>query len=171
MKRLIALACACAAVPTWAADVGLGVSAKSNDTTIYVPIDIDEKLRVEPFFSYSKHSDDTPSGGRLRNENLAIGTGLFALQPLSESIRVYYGGRISYLELGTESFVPDPYFIPYEDDRKGYSVAPTFGFEYLFNEHLSIGGEAEWFYRKTEAHGQDSTSTGTNTRLILRLRF
>ena len=47
---------------------------------------------------------------------------------------------------------------------------PTFGFEYAFNKHLSIGGEAEWFYENFDATRED-TRSGTETRLILRLRF
>src|SRR5688500_8818979 len=58
MKKLIALVCCVSAAPAWAADVGLGVSAESNDSTIYVPIDFGNTWRLEPFFSWSKSDSE-----------------------------------------------------------------------------------------------------------------
>jgi hypothetical protein len=171
MKKLVALACMVGVAPAWAADVtvGVGVSAKSNDSTIYVPIDFGEKFRIEPLVRHSKTKSES-FGFTTKDETLQVGAGFFGLMPLAESLRIYYGARLSYLDFEGQAiaFANSPYVIELEGD--GYRAAPTFGFEYAFNKHLSIGGEAEWFYEKFDA-GRDDTRSGTETRLILRLRF
>jgi len=170
MKRTIALAvlmCG-AAAPAFAADVGLGVSVESGDSTIYVPIDINETFRIEPLLRYveAKREIDTGVIGTLRQRTLQIGTGLFAVKSLAESFDLYYGARLSYLK-SEPDYSNEAIAI---SDSDGYSIAPTLGFEYSFNKHLSIGGEAEWFYQ--DINGDlDAKATGTDTRLILRFRF
>ena len=169
MKKIVALAlCACA-VPTWAADVGIGVSAESNDSTIYVPIDFGDTWRLEPFVNYSKTKIKSDGGDSLKSETLRIGTGVFGARSLGESLRLYYGGRLSYLE--TETPLYTNAFGTVYDDGDGYCIAPTLGFEYAFNDHVSLGGEAEWFYEDVDFGREDHTRTGTDTRLILRFRF
>jgi hypothetical protein len=172
MKRLVALACLAAAAPAWSADVtvGVGVSAKSNDPTIYVPIDFGEKFRIEPLVRHSKAKTNI-YGLQTKSETLQIGAGFFGLMPLAESVRIYYGARLSYLDFEGQSVnVQGPFQFVTDVEGDGYRVAPTFGFEYAFNKHLSIGGEAEWFYENFDATRED-TRSGTETRLILRLRF
>jgi hypothetical protein len=172
MKKLVALACIAGASPAWAADVtlGVGVSAKSNDSTIYVPIDFGEKFRIEPLVGHSKAKSEA-SGFSTKSETLQIGAGFFRLMPLAESVRIYYGARLSYLDFEGQAVNFDGLY-PFVTDVKGdgYRAAPTFGFEYAFNKHLSIGGEAEWFYQELDST-RDDTRSGTETRLILRLRF
>lgn len=166
MKKLVAFACCACASSTWAADVGVGVSAESNDTTIFVPIDFGDGFRLEPFVRHytSKIEIDDQS---IRQKSLQIGAGLFALKPLGNSVNLYFGGRLSYLDLERSAS-----FDLTDEHGHGYRVAPTFGFEYRFNEHLSFGGEAEWFYQD-DGFGKDGgqRESGTDTRLILRLRF
>lgn len=170
MKRILALACCACTVPTWAADVGIGVSVKSNDSTIYVPIDFDKTFRLEPFFTHSKLKSS--SWGYADNaEMVHVGAGFFGLKSLGESVSLYYGGRLSYLHLDADSnYAPTPY---QDADGDGYRVAPTFGFEYALNKYLAIGGEAGWFHEdiSSDFGGRDETRSGTETRLILRLRF
>jgi len=170
MKRLLALASLAIAAPVWSADFGVGVSAKSNDSTIYVPIDINDSFRVEPLVRYSKDTS-VFAGGRSKYETYEIGTGLFKLYPLTESIHIYYGGRLSYLNLKAETNFQAPVVDFNRSSSDGYRIAPTLGFEYFFKKHLSIGGEAQWYYSDLEANRQDVSATGTNTNLILRLRF
>jgi hypothetical protein len=172
MKRRITLACLmCAAVPAWAADVGVGISAKSNDSTIYVPIDFGNAWRLEPFVNYAKTEQNYGAGiGSVDSRSLRIGTGVFALQPLGESLQLYFGGRLSYLDVESAQFSTIGGSITNKGD--GYRIAPTLGFEYSFNKHVSLGGEAEWFYEDVELdNNNDRTSNGTDTRLILRFRF
>jgi hypothetical protein len=172
-KRIaIALACIAGASPAWAADVtvGVGVAAKSNDSTIYVPIDFGEKFRIEPLVRHSKSKFEA-AGYESKSETLQVGAGFFGLMPLAESVRIYYGARLSYLDFEGQSINPlGPFPFVSQVEGDGYRASPTFGFEYAFNKHLSIGGEAEWFYEDLDANGTESRS-GTETRLILRLRF
>lgn len=169
MKRLLALVSLAIAAPVWSADIGVGVSVKSNDHTIYVPIDINDTFRIEPLVRYSKDTSES-DGARTRHETLEIGAGLFKLYPLTESIHIYYGGRLSYLNLESELNYPAS-MVSSNTSADGYRIAPTLGFEYFFNKHVSIGGEAQWFYSDLEHDRQDLSATGTNTNLILRLRF
>lgn len=170
MKKIVALVLCASAVPAWAADVGVGVSVESHDSTIYVPIDFGETFRIEPFANFLK-TKSTASAYESRTETLQVGTGLFGLKSLGESVRIYYGGRLSYLDVDSES----SYFAGGYGYNKGngFRVAPTLGFEYSFNRHLSLGAEAGWFYQDIDGGrtGLNETSTGTDTRLILRLRF
>ena len=177
MKKIVALVLCAGAVPAWAADVGVGVSVESHDSTIYVPIDFGETFRVEPFVNFSKAKSNS-YGYRSSMETLQIGTGLFALKPLGDSVRLYYGGRLSYLDLeSTANYFGGPNYYFDTHEGSGFRVAPTLGFEYAFNKHLSFGAEAAWFYQDIDGSGYanagdiDERSTGTDTRLILRLRF
>jgi hypothetical protein len=176
MKKWFVLASIACASPTWAADVGVGVAFESDDATIYVPIDFGETFRLEPMLRFSKSKTESDFSS-TKSESLEFGTGLFGMHTLADSIRLYYGGRLSYLRTEGEYWNYLPY-VPYvasgTDKREGYRIAPTLGFEYLFNKHLSIGGEAAWFYQDIDSDVQgfgDVQATGTDTRLILRLRF
>ena len=167
MKKTLALVCSAIAFPAAAADVGLGVSFESNDSTIYVPIDVGQSWRLEPFAAYSETKLETGA----KNEQLSVGAGVFALKPLGQSLRLYFGGRLAYLD-----YEAALYTTPFEGtvSRKGdgFSVAPTLGFEYSFNHHVSLGAEAAWFYQDIDAnYGNNRKDTGTDTKLILRLRF
>lgn len=168
MKKIVALACCACAVPAWAADVGIGASAESNDSTIYVPIDFGTTWRLEPFVNYTKLTTKT-SGYTLDDKALRIGTGIFGLKSIGESMRFYYGGRLAYLDISSETDVYPVGIV--ERSGNGYRVAPTVGFEYLFNEHISLGGEAEYYFEDIDRAGLDQERSGTDTRLILRFRF
>jgi hypothetical protein len=166
MKKILALVCTACASPAWAADMGVGVSTESNDSTIYVPIDFGDAWRIEPFVAYSK----TKFGASARNEELSIGAGLFALQPLGESLQVYFGARLAYLDF--EQAIYSTPFGTISSDGDGYRIAPTLGFEYSFNDHVSLGAEAAWFYEDIEGNfNGNQERTGTDTKLILRFSF
>jgi len=167
MKRILALVCSAIAFPAGAADVGLGVSFESNDSTIYVPIDVGTTWRIEPFVNYAK----TKLEDGAKNEQLRIGAGVFALQPLAQSLRLYFGGRLAYLDSQTTLYTT-PFQGTFSREGDGFSVAPTLGFEYSFNDHVSLGAEAAWVYQDIDFdRGDDRTDSGTDTKLILRLRF
>jgi hypothetical protein len=169
MKRLLVLALTACALPAWGADVtvGVGVAAKSDDSTIYVPIDFGDRFRLEPLLRHSKSKLDIgPSDAKY--EAVRLGLGAFGMTALAESVRIYYGGRLSYLDVDSEN--PGYTYPDLREHGHGYRIAPTFGFEYMFNKYLSLGGEAEWFYEDLDL-GINERNSGTDTRLILRLRF
>ena len=197
MKRALLLS-ALAASPMFAqaADFGLGVSVQSNDAWIYAPIDITPAFRLEPSIRYFDGESESqarslsvfrPVESTVTSDattyELAIGA--FGLAPIGESVRVYYGARVAYVDsdqqlrivtdLGGFQDVSEEEF-----SSDGYRISPTLGFEYHLSKRFSIGGEAEWFYQDIdhERSGTDSDATngsskssGTDTRLIVRFKF
>ena len=113
-------------------------------------------------------------------ETLEIGAGAFGLSMSKESTRIYYGARISYLDVkiintlsagGTSRRI--------EETSYGYRIAPTLGFEYLFNRHFTLGGEVAYYYVRLDddqkfgtGHSKvESDGNGTESFLILRYFF
>ncbi|HTE39448.1 MAG TPA: hypothetical protein VK629_01380 [Steroidobacteraceae bacterium] len=167
-----------------AADVGVGVSFRSTDSTIYVPIDISKFFRVEPLirFSQSKVTDNTFGfENEQRMTSYSVGTGLFGLHPLGDSVVVYYGGRFAYIRAKTEAAnvvvgAFGPYVQQFELRGDGFSFAPTLGMEYRFAEHFSVGAEAALTYTDLDFESDVNSTTGsettsTTTNIIFRYRF
>lgn len=85
-------------------------------------------------------------------------------------MRLYFGARLAYLDYETAFFTGPSETLSRDGD--GYSIAPTLGFEYSFNDHVSIGAEAAYFYQDVDiGYGADQEDSGTDTKLILRFRF
>jgi hypothetical protein len=169
------------------AESGIGISAKSDNGLLYFPIDVSPAFRIEPHLRYSsddQNSVDTvpPTAvpeGQTR-ETLEAGIGLFAVTSSKESFRVYYGARMGYLYIHTDLRIDNgPIVIRDSDTSDGYRIAPTLGFEYLFNTRFTLGGEVAYFYEHLESDSRfgSGTSTlkdernGTETFLILRYFF
>lgn len=179
-----------------AADYGVGVSARSNDAWIYLPIDINKAFRIEPMVRYASDdvSQDTNTSDyafKQEIDNIEVGVGLFRLAKVAESARIYYGIRASYVSLESTTINTTALYPGYgvtlrtESSQDGYRIGPTLGFEYLLGEHFSIGGEANYSFTDVEG---DATTTatgstvttrddierknnGTSTQLIVRYRF
>lgn len=198
MKRAVSLALlAICSSPVLAADFGVGVSVQSNDAWIYAPIDITPGLRIEPSIRFldSESESQTQSSSfglpittsfKSASDQRELAVGVFGKSSLGESVRLYYGARVAYLDNETKlrivtSFGTVEDVSEEESSLDGYRISPTLGFEYLINEHFSIGGEAEWFYQDldsdisqtdTEVAGTaELKSNGTATRLIVRFTF
>jgi hypothetical protein len=159
-----------------AAELGVGVSVQSDDSIIYVPIDVNKSFRIEPSIRYLKNETDIGLGVDLESETLELAVGLFGLSEVSESIRIYYGGRLAYLDQESDQTifagVIGGNIILTSVDSDGYRISPTLGFEYMINDRFSIGGEAEYFFQDIDRDGAgDSETSGTDTRLIVRFRF
>ena len=197
MKRALSIVilAACSS-HTLAADFGIGVSVQSDDAWIYAPIDVKPGLRIEPsirFFSGESESQTQSSSfGAATTTTVSseadtteFALGLFAMTPIGESVRVYYGARAAYIDSESELRIVTR-FTTFEDaleeeiSTDGYRISPTLGFEYLISDRFSIGGEAEWFYQDLDssrsqtnlsAATAQSKSNGTDTRLIVRFRF
>ena len=196
MKRALSLAllAACSSQVD-AADFGVGVSVQSNDAWIYAPIDVTPGFRIEP--SMRLVSAETESHTQSSSFGLPITTsvksdtdqyelavGLFGKTALGESVRLYYGARVAYIDNQTQQRIATSFgtiedVVEQESSLDGYRISPTLGFEYLINEHFSLGGEAEWFYQDLDSDISQSDvagtanlkSNGTATRLIVRFTF
>ncbi|MFC4309041.1 hypothetical protein ACFPN2_08115 [Steroidobacter flavus] len=154
-----------------AADFGVGVSAKSDDGVIYVPIDFSDKFRLEPSLRYYKEERNDDPGFDSESDLLELGVGVFGKSKVTEAAQIYYGGRITYFDgsskTGSSKTTVD-----------GYGIAPTFGVEYVFGGHFSLGGEVAYAFEKTDSEDNsffsndiENETQGTQTRLIFRFMF
>jgi hypothetical protein len=192
----IALLAACSS-HVLAADFGVGVSVQSNDAWIYAPIDVTPGFRIEPSIRFvdSESESQTQSSSfglpittsvKSESDQRELAVGLFGKAFLGESVRLYYGGRAAYIDSETKQRIATRFetledVVEVESSLDGYRISPTLGFEYLINEHFSLGGEAEWFYQdldsdisQTDADVAGTAklkSNGTATRLIVRFTF
>lgn len=196
MRSLCTAVClALCSTGAFAADYGIGVSAKSDDAWIYLPIDINKTWRIEPSVRYSSSelsqvssSDDTYAAD---SDVAEIGVGIFRLAKVAESAQIYFGVRAAFVD--QESTVVDTttYFPGFttvlrsETSQDGHRIGPAIGFEYLFGEHFSIGGEANYTFLDIEGESTvtsssstivgrydiEQKSSGTGTQLIIRYRF
>jgi hypothetical protein len=198
MKRAlsIALLAACSSHVS-AADFGVGVSVQSNDAWIYMPVDVTPGFRIEPSIRFvsSESESQTQSSSfgfpittsvKSESDQRELAVGLFGKAVLGESVQLYYGARAAYIDNETKQRIATRFqtvedVIEEESSLDGYRISPTLGFEYLINEHFSLGGEAEWFYQdldsdisQTDAEVAGTAkfkSNGTATRLIVRFKF
>jgi hypothetical protein len=180
MKRLFALVLAAGfSAGGQAADAGIGVSVQSDDSMIYVPIDFNQNFRIEPSFRYY-HTKVTQPLVKVKQESRELGLGIFGLLPIHESVRIYYGGRLAYVDAEISYDYDASVFFPpdFTQESDGYRISPTLGFEYLINKYVSVGAEAEWFYLDVDGKsndpgdtGQEQQSHGTDSRLVVRFRF
>jgi hypothetical protein len=171
-----------------AADFGVGISARSDDGWVYVPIDVSKTFRVEPSVRYvSSDLSFSQDGakGEQDSESWEIGIGAFGLKHISEAAHIYYGVRFAYVDIKATS-TDTSFGLPVrsETNQDGYRIGPTVGFEYLFGQHFSVGGEAAYTFLDVEGKSKsrlgaisESVATveqkthGTQTRLIFRYMF
>jgi hypothetical protein len=148
-----------------AAQVGIGGSVRSDDSAIYIPINVTPGFRLEPFFNWLD-TETTSSGTTFSLEGRTLGVGGFFQMNLHERVQTYLGGRLGYFEaevsggLGTE-------------DSEGFSIEPTLGAEFFVTDRFSVALEAFLYHRETDADSsfagsEESESTGTDTRLLVR---
>lgn len=192
MRNLyVAVGLALCSTSVLAADFGIGISAKSDDGILYVPIDISKSLRIEPSVRYAKsesYYDYFDQVGGDESKALEIGVGVFGVKQLTDAVHIYFGGRLAYVDFDTSSFYARAHGASSNHTAQdGYSVGPTVGFEFLFGEHFSLGGEASYNFVDLEGESTtwrsnpfdsdvdrediESKSHGTDTRLVLRYMF
>jgi hypothetical protein len=193
MKKTVAItALALAAWSGTASSAGLGLSIQSGDPTIYIPIDIKEKFRLEPYISYTQNEFEEPVFGPSSSYTIKaveeftsthIGIGAFWLAPFGESVRAYVGARFAFISTDSEyrydngSRPPGFNAEPDEFNSDGISFEPTVGLEYRFTERFSIAGEAKLVIASLEAEDADGGDLGSNdtvttdTNVLVRFRF
>lgn len=163
-----------------AAEVGIGVSAKSDDAWIYVPIDFESKYRLEPSlryakdkFSLSQPASQTSSGSTTNQEveSFELGLGGFRIVGVGDNAQLSFGVRIAYVDSKSEvsSITTFPFGAIFESSsevsQEGFRIAPSIGFEYLIGEHFSIGGEASYSFLDVDGDGSSRSNSGTVTRV------
>lgn len=147
------------------ADWGLGTTLNDTGGTVYVPIEIDETMRLEPFGSYFRNEFGTP-GGTSGFSGLELGIGVFKSTALEERVRVYAGGRLSFLYAENEvAGGPD-------ETAKGLAVSPVLGGEVFPLPQLSFSVEVFATLSQQDASIEnDTTDYGTGSRFVARFFF
>lgn len=175
MKRALLLAALTFFSSASEAGPGVGISVRSDDYAIYLPFDINSSFRLEPYASFYRDEgtmDDPAGTSRSVSQSTFIGLGAFSLMGVTDHIRAYAGGRVSYARTKREttggSFTIDT-------EYQGYSLEPALGVEYLVTERVLVGAEEYAFYERTHGDfsgiGFKDTTFGTGNRLVLRLMF
>lgn len=167
-----------------AGDLGLGVSMKTGEDTLFLPYRISERLMVEgkAWHGHTASSSQTPGIGTDSQtwDSLGLGMGLLWRRPLGESLSMYGGPRLGYQSVRNHFNNPGGPGWFTETRLHGWTLTPSVGVEYFPVKHLSLGGEVGYeMTRMTGISDQNgmpsttlkSTSTSTVTSLILRYYF
>lgn len=188
-KLYAAVALALCSAGASAADFGIGVSARSDDGWLYVPIDVSKTFRLEPSIRYAS-TDLTFTQDEIEDsqdtDTWELGIGVFGLKQVTDAAHIYYGARLAYVDAKTTTVDTSAFGsqIHSETKQDGYRIGPTVGFEYVFAQHFSVGGEASYTFLDIEGESRawiddftfseldtEQKSQGTQTRLIFRYMF
>ena len=133
------------------AKFGAAVSFNDNKTEIRGIIELEDDLRLEPYFGFTYiDPDNTPS-----TTNYSLGTSLEFTKTLHANLNGYAGGfiGIDHQDTGTVS-------------TTDFLLGPVAGVEYALDPHFTVGGEV----RLTIGVG-DNTILGTDSTILLRYYF
>ncbi len=143
---------------------GVGVSADSDDQAVFIPIDVSERFRIEPYISYtdSENSNKSKLYDLSGAEPVFLGTfvnststtsytfaiGFFKKQMLAEQLQTYYGARIGIVNSENQQTNKSVSASGVEGDKSirkgetdGVLMAPVLGFEFFFIPKFSLGAE------------------------------
>lgn len=138
--------------------MGLGGSLRSDDASIYLPIEISPLLRVEPFFQWSE-TEQTPGGS---TEYRQLGAGGFFRFEVHDNLQTYAGGRLSFVDMEFGG-----------GDLDGFAIEPTVGVEFWATPRFTLALEAYLYWMDLDGSNGagaalENESTGTDTRILLR---
>jgi hypothetical protein len=197
MPLIIAIVYALLVATAAEADVGLGVSAKTDNATVYIPIKVG-RFMFEPYVrATDREAASVSRSGTFFVTNTttasdveayAVGVGIFRAVPLAERITMYYGGRLARIDEDLKSFTATgttaPPTLPLEPSQvataEGTSIIPTIGFHYNVLDRLSIGAEIAWEHSEVDTVNRSQTGsmptstseiTVNSTRADIILRF
>jgi hypothetical protein len=155
MKKLLTVAAIglLSSLEVFAADVGLGVDLNSGSNTVYVPINLANGIRIEPYFSTYKYTNENNYSYDYRVSTL--GAGVFKVSEAANNTNIFWGARAGYID---------------GKSYDGYSVAPVLGFEYYLVKNLSLGADVSLEYEHIN-DVNDSSSTKTKTSLGVKYFF
>ena len=155
------------------AEFGIGLTANDSDRELYLPIKITDNFRTEISIGFDSREQKTDLT-KTEADQVEAGIGLFFTQSVYERTLLYYGCRLKYLYVNADREYSDGSH--YSQRQDGYSIAPTLGFEYFLTDHISLGGEAEFYYEYLDGEDEDDldideTYTGTDGRVVIRYYF
>lgn len=165
--------------------IGIGISMGKEITSsngsvltlfdfpsIYVPIIISSKFRLEPgigFYRYSDSGTDWEESTTI----LSLSFGIFVVTR-KDKVDIYYGVRNGLICIwdydrydwnGTER---------YERSKTDYYFGPAMGGEYFFSKHFSLGGEVQLnyvFIGQWDGGDGGGTEGGIRTKTFIFVRW
>ena len=149
IKKLLVSTVALATLSTAAFaenDFGVGVGLRGDASVIKADINVDDNMRLEPFFSFV-NSD-------LRLDTFSIGTAFHITDDLSKNVKVYYGGYLGIWNRSTGI------------STTVFNFGPVAGAEYYFDKNFSLGAEVNF-----NLGFGDATDIGTNSEVMVRYYF
>ena len=147
----------------------------ANGATLLVPININDRLRVEPEIGFSRSTSESDLYDATTSQYV-LGIGIMPLIPRG-NFTLYAGGRFRYVNASQDES-SGPFGGDREISTSGISLAPIVGGEFFFARWFSLGGEAGFEYRTSssedsvvEEDSSDSSSFGTTGAVHVRFYF
>jgi len=155
--------------------IGLGVSLGKelympgltmlDFPTFYLPITPSPNFRIEPEIGYYRYSGEFEDY-ETTETYLTVGCGIFLISQRGNT-NIYYGLRLGFIRVYEyDKWIWNGQDV-YEEHRTDYYIGLAIGGEYLFNKHLSLGGEIQVNFISI---GQWSDSTGKHSESITRTK-
>jgi hypothetical protein len=179
MRLALGIICALV-VPSAYADVGIGISAKTDGATVYIPVTV-RRFMLEPYVRATDQESETlsttgttfalttKSTSELKAS--AVGVGIFRLVPLADRLTLYYGGRLGRIDQHSKSFsalgLNTGPLLPQSTQSskvEGTEIIPAIGFHYSIVERLSIGGEIGVTHQNVDVDSISRSPSGLTTQ-------
>jgi hypothetical protein len=160
-----------------AVDFGIGASFNSDGEGsggfgVSLPMRFGN-MTVEPDLSFYDSSGDrtyplSPTNNRYYdNRQLTLEVGVYRRQQVIPSVETYLGGRVGYTQYEYSYTYPLSPSSSYSEESSGYYLGPTFGAEYFFNKHFSMGLDVSLLYESTSSDSVDGTFSHDSDRKSL----
>ena len=141
-----------------------------SPVSIYLPMTFGN-FRLEPEIGYVRSS----ASGDEQNitfSTFQLGTGLFALNRISDKTNFYYGGRLGFIRQSSEIALGEFDIDTESDSSTNFFLGPAMGAEHMLGDHFSVGGEAQLLYTSIDNEDEIDTSLiQTRATLFLRIHF
>lgn len=157
---------------SWAINIGVGID---NSEYLLVPIRLSDGFMME--LSYKSWGADTNYylSRSINRDYSDFGVGFFGMIKAEKPIEYYYGLRINSANYKRS----ESGFTPNKPDttESTLKLNPLVGVLYNFNQHLSLGLEAGYYYwsrlQTYESSSSESTISysGTDSRIVARVTF
>lgn len=140
--------------------------------SIYVPIIISSKFRLEPGIGFYRYSG---SGTNWEESTtiLSLSFGIFAVTR-KDKVDIYYGVRNGLICTWDYDRYDWNGVERYERSKTDYYVGPAMGGEYFFSKHFSLGGEVQLnyvFIGQWDGGDGGGTEGGIRTKTLIFVRW
>ena len=142
---------------------GVGVGVAGQSTLLRGIVNLDNDLRLEPFFAFGYQDADTTS-----NSNFQLGTSVEVVKSVSTNISAYYGGYVGLATTSVDITLPNGLggTTTRNTSSTNFNLGPVAGVEYAFDKQFTLGAEVQF-----DLGFGDVTTFGTNSSVLLRCYF